>query len=141
MKEDRTSTVMVKKLDMTEQLALATDRWNSTRAKEDHLVALVPYNDVGIVETSEGLFAFLEEGVGSDKPVTDENPFELVLYGKSETGLSIIPVCSCDVNAEDLRQFPYEEVNLAHFIRRFGHRLECNFNEWNRALAPIWIES
>ena len=46
----------------------------------------------------------------------------------------MISVAKLKMSVEELRQIPYVSVKLHDFIRRFGSRLESNYEEWREAL-------
>ena len=139
MKEERTSNVIVRKVDMTSVLDNALEYWNKVKT-EDTWERMDPYSPIGIVDTTEGLYVLCEEGVGDNHAMKEDEPYSVELYGHSKAEFGIFPSCTAKVPESKFREMSYVEVNLADFVRRFGHRLESNFNCWNRKLNPIAIK-
>ena len=95
----------------------------------------------GFVETPKGLYALCEEGVG-DGPITKGHKYNVDFYpgGHDESGkgrwFSMMPQCTIKLDPDELKALAEgEPVNLADFIRVFGHRLDQNYEDWRRTLG------
>lgn len=134
----RKSVVIVSVLDMSSLMADALKRLQETKP---NAVAVKPISTWGIVATPRGIYALCDEGVGPNKPVTEENPLEVALYGEyqNENGsksIDLVPVFNAKLRDKELVEFPVvDRVNLSDFIRSFGRRLEENFSIWNSVLS------
>lgn len=85
------------------------------------------------------LYALCDEGVGTAKPITDDDPLVVDVYvdgyegQKSGSFISIFPAASVNLGPDRVRQYRTgERVNLAEFIRTFGARLDSNYESWRR---------
>jgi len=93
-----------------------------------------------IVDTPQGLYALCGEGVGPDRPITDEQPLTVSFYvtayeGKGDGFISLAPACETKLGPDDLRERATGEQKPLHeFIRSFGARLESNYSAWRRTL-------
>lgn len=87
----------------------------------------------GIVRTPKGTYLLDTEGFGPAESI-EEVPAEIGI-----TRADIMTAGSSwtlKISKENLAEFPISgKVNLAAFIRVFGNRLECNFNDWNKFLT------
>ena len=134
--EREDSKVMVELLDFTNHKAEALAYWHEQGNEADRMTIT---NSHGIVVTDDGMFALCSEGVGSEKPVTGEEPFVLEFHSETDTGnghsFSMIPVLTMKLDDEGLlASRSGEKVALHDFIRKFGDRLERNYGEWRRLL-------
>lgn len=135
----RESNVVVKVLDLSKLEQEAFDYLKRKNIEESYTRCESRFN-WGIVETSNGLYALCDEGVGPGKPITEEHPLFLEFHGKSDQSFSLFPIVGSSVNDKELKELPVkEEKNLANFIRTFGSRLETNFNEWNSTLENAGV--
>ena len=101
---------------------------------DSKVIKMSPAFYYGIVRTPNGIYGLCSEGVGSDKPITKENPMTLSFYSHKEQsdgvlgGSSMFPVVSLSMYGDALeKHIGNEKVNLADFIRSFGSRLESNY--------------
>jgi len=136
---ERKSEVMVVVLDFSEVEAKAVQAYMNQHPDAQEVEAKVRHK-WGIVETPRGLFALCDEGVMLVNPISDDNklPLDIFVSCKTENGHSIplFPSFCIRGSDSDLRECMSEEkVNLAEFIRSFSGRLECNFDECNKALS------
>jgi hypothetical protein len=95
----------------------------------------------GIVERPDGaLYALCSEGVGPDKPITDERPLLVDVFVESYESddsefISMFPACQSKLTPAQLRKRATgEPVNLAAFVRTFGSRLDANYEQWRKLL-------
>jgi len=96
----------------------------------------------GVVDTPVGLYALCTEGVGPDKPISDENPLEveyfIEAYESDPEGSHFIPMfpaCQSKLTLDELRpRATGEPVNLETWVRSFGARLESNYDGWRKLL-------
>ena len=98
------------------------------------------------VDTPNGVIMLNSEGIGDMDPVSETAPFQLEIFGKyrkpGETAsiIDIYPVLGYKfTDSDEIRGFPFEEKSLADFIRKFGSRLEYNFNIWNKFLTSVVV--
>jgi hypothetical protein len=103
--------------------------------------------DLAVIDTQRGLFIVDRDGVGPIHGVTDAQPFEINVYpeypktesedGSTQGRMALFPVVSATLGPDVLRRYidaDAEPVNLADWIRTFGHRLESNYTIWREAL-------
>ena len=133
----RNSVIVVDVLDLS---SIFTEALKRVKDTQPGITAINATHKWGIVATNRGIFALCDEGVGPNQPVTAEKPLVIDLYadyvidGQRRIGLQ--PLLRANLTDKDLADLPVKErVNLADFIRRFGHRLEDNFEIWNAALT------
>lgn len=86
------------------------------------------------------VYVLNSEGVGPDKPVTEQHKLVVALHGSTKTengeSFSMFPDMEATMSLAELTPFMTEEtVDLADFIRSFGGRLESNFWLWHRTLT------
>jgi len=138
MEKERKSTITVRVPVLNSWLDKLCAAYNVRFTKS--YTSLEHNGTLGYVDTARGMYVLSDEGVGDEHPL-DEAGYEIELFGKGENkegnsrAYTVYPVCSTMITADDLRDFPYAEVNLASFIRRFGSRLESNFRLWNDILS------
>lgn len=143
MSRDREKTdVKVKVLDMSgvivEALKYTKDK-SSVKDKENITNLFIGEGKLGYITTSKGIFVLSEEGIGSDKPITKENPYTIEFrpeYEKNgEKSSGIIPVIAFNLDDKDILGIPVvREESLDVFIRSFGSRLESNYYSWKTAM-------
>lgn len=96
---------------------------------------------LGRVTTSEGIYVLDSEGVGSTKPITEENPLRVAIqptYAEGKIRLVDPNGCVLTLNDSIVAALPVTGTEPLHeFIRSFGGRLEQNFAVWEQALAPV----
>lgn len=81
----------------------------------------------GIVDTPGGLFILNVEGVGAG-PLADADEIEFNGYAHSGRTTSMTPVGSWTTTAAEVRKLATgTRINLAEFVRVFGHRLDSNY--------------
>jgi hypothetical protein len=150
-KTERTSTVTVELLDMTELEKLALTKANNVR-QHSELHPLVLYDRVRAYggqlakgTTKDGdVFILNTEGVGREEPLSDddEKPGIMVDFHAERdlpdggmTG-TMFPVCTAELRLKDVNEMEVTgTANLADFIRQFGSRLESNFRLWDTTLS------
>lgn len=142
MNANRTSNVEVIPLDFTclKEKAIA----KLQEKHQDRKVVGVTFGlPAGTIHTKQGIYALNHEGVGSNEPISKANPFIMEFYGVFDAGngkesYELMPSLTMKFDDIHLTEFESgQKVNLADFIRRFGSRLEDNFNEWNIAMSNI----
>ena len=85
---------------------------------------------IAIIKTERGIFVVTREGIALTKPITDENPLSLNLYGDNGNGklnALMFPISTINLNPDDLEKYASDEIPLEEFIRSFGARLESNY--------------
>ena len=131
------TSIMVRVLDISKLVEGATrhvqkkGEWDQAETHFQH----------GMVLTSKGMFMLLNEGVGSRTPISKEHPYRIEFWGRKEHKGAILvsgfPVTAIELTDAELLEVPVKKtVNLAEFIRVFGHRLDENYEEWRRFLEP-----
>jgi len=96
----------------------------------------------GVVEIGGDLYALCTEGVGPDKPVTDETPLTLGLFvrryeddSEGKRFISMFPAATMKLKPAQLREAKTEQqIPLDEYIRSFGARLEANYEQWRMTL-------
>ena len=138
MMSDRTPTkVMVTVLDLTPIEPQAFKVMNKGQFP-DAISASVGHKPHGIVETTRGVYALCEEGVGNANPITEGNKYEVDFYAKTKDGGYCLPAVIASLNVDELKQLATpQRVNLADFIRTSGARLESNYTQWRKVLEPM----
>ena len=111
--------------------------------KYEDLVGFQYYAKLGYVPTTKGIYLIDTEGCGPggyEKPCTEENRVPIPLYGKFKGNkIGILPIAEMTISKEDILDLPVKRVvNLADWVRKFGHRLEDNFRNWDKHLTPIF---
>lgn len=66
---------------------------------------------------------------GPVRPPDSFGPVDLDVFESAPGEIHMMPVATVDVGLQELEALPFEEVDLADFIRQFGARLEVNFRE------------
>lgn len=138
-KHTRVSTVIVKKLDTSTLGKAMWRQWKEENPDKDVDFDTFDFGwDIGRIDTTEGTFILCTEGVGGPKPL-EEEPYEIGVYPvwSDKDSFAWAPIALAHLKPEHVGDLPYTEVNLADFIRKFGERLEGNFNLWNNRLSPI----
>jgi len=135
---DRTPTkVMVTILDLSPLESEALKMLDKKRFPEATSME-VGFTPHGFVETPQGLYALCQEGVGNANPITESNKYEVDFYARYENGGYCFPAVTGCLDADELRQYATtEKVNLADFIRKFGARLESNYDQWRQTLEKV----
>jgi hypothetical protein len=104
----------------------------------------------GIVEVGGEVYALCTEGVGPDRPITDEKPLvvDMFVTGYEEdveggpVFIEMFPKCSVKLTPEMLRERATgETVGLAEYIRSFGARLDGNYESWRSLLEGAMISA
>ena len=96
---------------------------------------------LGYVQTKAGqLYIFDTEGCGPSDPITKDNPAEIELY--PVIGFQPLPpsaAFTARLTDEQILSLPTESEpeDLSRFIRKFGRRLDANFDAWRRLLKPL----
>lgn len=127
-RERKETSVEVKVVDLSQILS------EKRIADWDTLKTIYEY---GYVDTKRGTYFLSNEGYGDSQPMGTK-PVEIEVYGEKKTeggkNFSMISVAILKMSIEELRQIPYMSVPLNNFIRKFGSRLESNYEEWREAL-------
>ena len=147
MRTEREKTaITIKVLDMSGVEAEAL-KWLKDKGDKHNDVTLVKTRGkYGYIETPLGIFVLDTEGVGSSLPISEENPLEVELYSRSIASdggktFSLGAIAVDKMNEQEVRDLPIkEEVNLADFIRQFGHRLESNYRTWKAFLEEVAVK-
>lgn len=93
------------------------------------------YGKIGYVEIGDDIYLLDEEGVGSNVPLTDEQPFQVGILFKYKGELPLWPEKSISITKTNIKQIPVkEQVDLSEFIRNFSNRLQSNFLSWSEFL-------
>lgn len=130
MKTDRQSDVMVEVIDETTMCENATNGLRKIDKDFPADASLKFYYGYGIVRTPKGTFLLDSEGTGNSESLESVNGE--IHFGRTDENLAM-PFCHINITGKDIGELPIKEkVNLADFIRSFGHRLESNFHSWNK---------
>jgi len=134
----KSTTIEVTPLDLTatQERALTFIRENTQPEATEATT-----RTLGIVDTPAGLYVLCTEGVGTERPVTDDEPLVIdfgyrISNGGSGGSFSMGAVATSTMTPDEIRECATgEPVNLAEFIRTFGSRLDQNYNLWLGVLA------
>jgi len=89
----------------------------------------------GYAKTPKGIYLLNNEGCGPDDPIDSEGVGLELFYERSDGRISIIPEATAKVSKEDVLEMDVLGTeNFGAFVRKFGHRLEQNFHNWNSHL-------
>lgn len=99
---------------------------------------------LGYVTAKNGdLYVIDEDGTGSSEPVTDTVPAVIDLFAQITQGNGkrnlIEPSFTAKLRKSEILGMPTESqtVDLSRFIKKFGPRLEQNFEAWVKFLKPL----
>lgn len=138
---NRTSSIYIVHIDLNAALDEGFEKLKEQGGASDNTVGLKINGDLGYVPTSQGLFLLNTEGCApeSEDPVTDDSPGPIPVYKKSATGMAMFASAVMTVSKKEILELPViRVVNLGEWVRKFGHRLEDNFNNWNDFLSDIY---
>lgn len=130
----KTSTIVIT-LDMNPLYELAMKK-----LKEDGVKGVVGVSGRfthGIIKIGKDVYALDSDGCGNTKPISDEYTYNIGIYGEykrdGEMLEDMFPTKVFKLNAKQLKHLATgKKVNLAKFIRPFGHRLEYNYETWRK---------
>jgi len=139
---DRASSVYIVHVDLNSALEEGFEELKKQDGGvADKTVGLKILGDLGYVPTSKGLFLLNTEGSApeSEDPVTDDNPGPIPVYKKSATGMTMLASAIMTLTRKEILELPViRVVNLGKWVRKFGHRLEDNFHNWDDLLTDIY---
>lgn len=139
---DRRSNIEVTVLDVDRMMDDLLKKMKVSGKYDDALGVSLHGNTLGYVDAPKGLFLLDRDACGpggSEEPITEENNAEFPVYieRKSNT-IGIVPDGSFTMTQEELRSYATGETkNFGEWVRKFGHRLENNFHNWNRFLEEL----
>jgi len=138
MNSERKSRILVTVVDgvkLSEDVKKKIDKASTVPLPVDSKFSqLLPRGAYGFVKTKEGTFFFDNDGCGDRLPI-EKRPPSIDLYVHKENTIELVHSVMVEVNPSNIGDLPVTgKINLTHFIRSFGNRLECNFNEWNKFL-------
>lgn len=135
------SNVTVVVPDLSGPAAQALAAFNKSQVEKGELPATtVDFQEIGYVQTANGIFALGTEGVGDSGAITPDNPLQVAGYAQWEcadgTRFSVMPDVTLTLTDTELIMLPtVKEVQLEDFIRCFGRRLENNYAVWLQHFA------
>lgn len=92
---------------------------------------LKSHGEVGIVRTKKGIFVLDNEGIHDRHPMSKTNRWPIDLYAyRDDDGMSMdmIPLMVINIGPDELKHIPIKETKpLEEFVRKFGARLEANY--------------
>jgi hypothetical protein len=144
---DRRKTgVMVEVMDLTHHISMAKaqlqDAEDSGSGRK--VIDVSHRHPWGRVVVGNDVYVLCSEGVGSNQPIDDgEYAFEVEYWGRLLTDedrevLEIYPRIKHTFTEQEVKHMPIkEEVPLEQFIRRFGQRLETNFEMWAELFSEL----
>jgi len=106
-------------------------------------VELNPLGTYGYVDTADGMFVLVNEGVGASDPLKDDEKMVIELYASTYENaehegsytFGMFPTVGIQLTPVEIQQRATgETVPLHDFIRKFGSRLESNYRMWKNAL-------
>jgi len=152
MRNPRTpTTVMVRKIDFTgtDEFATLSEWYTETHPDKECPTKFRVSHTWGYVDLPDGsLWLVCTEGVGygcrerievSVHAEWDRTTPEQAAKGETSAGWSMFPIAELTFTVEEVRALPTEEVNLEDFVRRFGARLENNYDN-NRTHLEAALE-
>jgi len=103
---------------------------------EEHEVSFHHGGDRGIIITPNGTYILCHEGVGKEDTIEELGTVEFEMDACKKGSMSIFPNYILRLSADEIKALPRKEsIPLHEFIRTFGRRLECNYNEWLRMVG------
>jgi len=145
-RERQKTDVKVKVLDMSglESKAFQYIKNESNLKDKEFVTAVSSGEKIGYITTSKGIFVLSADGVGSNKPISQSNlvivDFSVDYDRAGEKSFSMAPVMSLKLDDKAILDIPVlREENLETFIRRFGTRLESNYEEWKEAMEKEMV--
>jgi len=141
MRHERTPTdVLVNVIDLSGLMPSAVEKLK--QLFPDSTVLGADPGRWGYVMVNHDMYALCDEGVGPVFPIRHEDPLSVDVWGeyqgktpKEGRRIDFIAPIAITMDDDDIRALPVlEQVNLAQFIRTFGHRLDSNYEQWRRLL-------
>jgi len=116
-------------LDLDALSTQALEAWRRERPDTNYIRMEPGFAPYAATEHDGTLYVICNEGVGWE--VTDTNPLPLDLYGRAEHSFSMAPNMRATLSPDEVRSLMTgDTVDLADHVRRFGDRLEVNFETW-----------
>jgi len=136
---DRRSNIVVTVIDVEKVMADLEAQLKEAEKWPEGIDSIEPHGmQWAYIETSKGIFLLDNEACGpggDEKPITDSRKAEWPLYYHKKNTLPMLPDGSVTLSPEIVREFPTKgEMNFGEWVRKFGHRLESNFHNWNKFL-------
>ena len=138
---NRESSIYIVHIDLQSALEEGFEKLKEQGGITDKTVGLKIMGDLGYVPTSQGLYLLNTEGCApeSEDPVTDSSPGPIPVYKKSAKGLAMFASAVMTITKQEILELPViQVVNFGKWVRKFGHRLEDNFNNRNGFLRDIY---
>jgi len=136
MTKNRESNVEVTLIDLSDECEKSLPKFQQ---HNPDIARIYHVGQFGFIETTDGLFALNDDGVGDTDPITDTNPLQIGICAEynreGKKSFDAFPQWIVKLTPDDIRRFAGEKQNLADFIRTFGSRLQTNFEKWNDFLS------
>jgi len=136
MSKDRESNVEVTLINLSNECEQSLPKFQQ---QNPDIARIYHVGQFCFIDTTDGLFAFNNDGVGDTDPITDTNPLQIGICAEynreGKQSFDAFPQWIVKLTPSDIRRFAGEKQNLADFIRTFGSRLQANFEEWNNFLT------
>ena len=142
MSSDRKeSTVVVKIPDLGPVLKLVYEQSDKFDPRKKYEVKAVVRGTIGYVETPVGIYVLDDEGCGHLNPVSDEDAvIDFDYFIDKENYISIMPSGYFGLKVKELIDLPVKKEVLLHdFVRKFGSRLERNYEACRREFETCLV--
>ena len=132
MRERKASNITVTTVDLDKLVTDHQGEWQTFPNLSDFDDLFFKYKLAFVEILADGLFCVNDDGIGTNTPVTDDDPLEMYLFGQKDLGdgkktFSMFPVDSVKFTPDILKRYAAERIPLEEFIRTFGRRLEDNY--------------
>lgn len=93
------------------------------------------------IQTPKGLFLLDEDACspgGDERPITENSDVRWPIYFHMEDSIALFPSIEIHLTPKFIKELPTKgEANFGEWVRKFGHRLESNFHNWNNFLEDL----
>lgn len=116
--------------------ASVAEALKAEQKRDPKVVGIKAVGEFGLVETPKGVFFLDSDGVGEENAVTTV-PVEFYRHFKEadgSTSFEPIPFATARFSVQECKALKVGEKPLHLFIKKFGFRLEANYNMWETFL-------
>jgi hypothetical protein len=143
MSEDRKESSIVVKSIVSWLVEGEHEKIQAFAEKQGHEGYELRANEAYALMENGDMYIIDDDGVGNDIPMRpgQENVIKIGIFAKDKPnengsfGFSIAPFGQFGLSYEDILALETEDVPLHDHIRKFGHRLESNYNTWVKKLS------
>lgn len=121
--------------------------YNLKKKVEEDYEGITTYHyddEVAIVqnEKNDRALMFISEGVGECYNINEKYKISVDRIHENKNSVSIMPIGTIDIEIENIiNTCEYRETYIRDFIRKFGSRLQNNFNEILQSIDEIGLNS